>query len=70
MILEEYAFVLKLNDTGSAPLYSSFLGGYFYTDVGIKIIPDTTNAVWLGGYTGSVDLPVSSNATLIDFAKY
>ena len=61
------AIILELNTTGSAPVYSSFLGGggsysAVYGDQGASIIVDSSSTVWVGGMTGSSNFPVTSNA--------
>ncbi|HKX27724.1 MAG TPA: SBBP repeat-containing protein [Blastocatellia bacterium] len=50
-------FVAKLNPTGSAVLYSTYLGGA--NDESINAIAvDSSNSVYLAGLTSSVDFPV------------
>jgi hypothetical protein len=51
------AFVSKLNPTGSALLFSTFLGGSG-TDVGESIAVDTGGAVSVAGFTQSGNFPV------------
>ncbi|MEW6126789.1 MAG: SBBP repeat-containing protein [Acidobacteriota bacterium] len=50
------AFISKLNPSGSALVYSSFLGGSS-TEVGQGIALDNTNSVYLTGYTLSGNYP-------------
>ncbi|MNO73316.1 Beta-propeller repeat protein [compost metagenome] len=55
------AFVTKLNATGTAFLYSSYLGGADF-DEGIDIIVDTANNAYVVGSTESADFPVAPGA--------
>jgi hypothetical protein len=55
------AFVTALNPTGSALLYSTYLGGS-QADAGAGIAIDGTKKVYVTGQTGSSDFPVA-NAT-------
>src|SRR5579872_6189580 len=50
------AFVTKINATGSALVYSTYLGGSG-TDVGIGIAVDGTGAVYVTGSTQSTNFP-------------
>ena len=50
------AFVTKLNASGSALVYSTFLGGGF-TDVGRAIALDADNNAYIAGTTSSSDFP-------------
>jgi hypothetical protein len=52
------AFVLKLNPTGSALVYSTYLGGSS-RDQGAGIAVDSSGDVYVTGFTGSTDFPVS-----------
>jgi len=52
-------FVLKLNGTGSATLYATFLGGSG-TDEATSIAVDATGAAFVGGWTASTDFPTVS----------
>jgi len=52
----EDAFVAKLNATGSALVYSTYLGGSDY-DEGIGIAVDAGGAAYVIGTTGSFDFP-------------
>lgn len=52
------AFVLKLNPTGSALVYSTYLGGSF-RDQGAGIAVDSSGSAYVTGFTGSTDFPVS-----------
>jgi hypothetical protein len=51
------AFILKLNATGSAPVYSTFLGGSG-TDQSTTIAVDAQGNAYVGGWTTSSDFPV------------
>ena len=53
------AFVAKLNATGTALLYSTYLGGSD-TDVGRGIAVDADGNMYLAGETGSTNFPVVS----------
>jgi len=55
------AFVAKLDPTGSQLLYSTYLGGT-NDDVALSIALDTSNNVYIGGYTISYDFPTTSGA--------
>jgi len=52
------AFVTKLNATGSALVYSTFLGGTA-GDIGNGIAVDAAGHAYVTGYTGSADFPVA-----------
>jgi uncharacterized protein (TIGR03437 family) len=52
------AFVAKLNPTGSAMVWATFLGGTA-TDKANTIATDSTDNVWLSGITNSADFPAS-----------
>jgi hypothetical protein len=51
-------FVTKLNPSGSAPLYSTFLGGSS-NDVGNGIALDTAGSAYVTGITTSADFPTT-----------
>ncbi|MGA2115143.1 MAG: SBBP repeat-containing protein, partial [Bryobacteraceae bacterium] len=53
------AFVTKINATGSALLYSTFLGGTG-NDVANGIAVDSSGSVYVAGYTDSLNFPVAS----------
>lgn len=55
------SYVLKLNSTGSSVLYCSYFGGNG-SDVAYAADVDSSFDIYLSGYTGSSDLPVSANA--------
>jgi hypothetical protein len=55
------AFVTKVNASGSALTYSSYLGGC-NGDTGMGIAVDTLGTVYVGGGTGSTDFPTSAGA--------
>jgi uncharacterized protein (TIGR03437 family) len=55
------AFVAKLDPTGSQLLYSTYLGGT-NDDVALSIGLDSSNNVYIGGYTVSYDFPTTSGA--------
>jgi Beta-propeller repeat len=53
----EDAYVTKINPTGTALVYSTYLGGSSY-DYAQGLAVDSTNAVWITGVTNSSDFPV------------
>jgi hypothetical protein len=53
------AFVAKLNDTGSAAIYSTFLGGSG-TDVGLGVAVDPDGAAYVSGATDSANFNVTA----------
>src|SRR5207253_4949723 len=55
----EDAFVAKINASGSAFVYSTFLGGSG-DDVGQAIALDSSGNVYVTGYTTSTNFPTSS----------
>jgi Beta-propeller repeat len=55
------AFVTKLNVTGSALLFSTYLGGTS-EDRGMKLAIDSAENIYVGGQTLSTDFPVSPGA--------
>lgn len=56
-----HAFVTKLNATGSALLYSTYLGGSG-SDVGLSLALDVDGNAYVTGYTTSFDFPVTAGA--------
>ncbi len=55
------AFVAKLNPTGTALVYSTFLGGW-QDDGGAGIAVDADGNAYVAGGTGSTDFPVTAGA--------
>jgi len=55
------AFVAKLNPTGSALVYSTFIGGNS-GDLGTSIAIDTSGDAYITGQTGSSNFPTSTGA--------
>jgi len=55
------AFVAKFNSTGSALVYSSYIGGNG-TDGGFAIAVGSTGSAWVSGGVGSTNFPVSPGA--------
>jgi photosystem II stability/assembly factor-like uncharacterized protein len=53
------AFVAKLNPTGTALLYSTYLGGYSH-DTAFDLIVDNAGSAHLTGYTSSKDFPTAN----------
>jgi len=53
------AFVTKLNPSGSALVYSTYLGGY-YADEGLSICVDATGNAYVTGYTNSSNFPTTA----------
>jgi len=59
------AFVTKLNPTGTALLYSTFLGGAgnsTYGDVGMTIVQTETGKTYVAGFAASTNFPVTPGA--------
>jgi hypothetical protein len=56
------AFVTKLNATGTSLVASTFFGDNTSIDVGLYVNVHSAGFVTLGGWTQSVDLPVTPNA--------
>ena len=54
-------FVTKFNPTGSAPVYSTYLGGSG-PDVGSGIVVDSSGAAYVVGTTSSTNFPTTANA--------
>lgn len=54
-------FVAKINPTGSGFVWASYIGGS-QRDVPYDIALDSSNNVYVTGYTSSLDFPVSSTA--------
>jgi hypothetical protein len=51
------AFISKINSTGTALIYSTYIGGSNYEEFrGIAV--DSTGAAWATGYTSSTDFPL------------
>jgi hypothetical protein len=55
------AFALKLDPSGSALIYSTFLGG-FQNDYGYSIAVDNLGAAFITGHTFSTNFPVTTGA--------
>src|SRR5205814_9247046 len=55
------AFVTKLNPTGSALVYSTYLGGSS-SDAGYGIAVDAAGNAYVTGGTGSTDFPTTAGA--------
>ena len=55
------AFITKLNPSGSALVYSTYLGGIGYNSAN-AIAVDTAGNAYAAGYTGSADFPVTPGA--------
>ncbi|MEN3334800.1 MAG: hypothetical protein V7641_4165 [Blastocatellia bacterium] len=62
------AFVAKLNASGSALLYSTYLGGSGY-DEGLGIALDAAGNAYVTGQTESGDFPVTSGALQSSFSS-
>ncbi|HVB87376.1 MAG TPA: SBBP repeat-containing protein [Candidatus Dormibacteraeota bacterium] len=54
-------FLTKFNSSGSAVLYSTYLGGSSY-DVGTSIVVDGSGDAYVGGYTESLNFPITPGA--------
>ncbi len=60
-----YAFVAKINPTGSALVYSTYLGGseiYYGNGYGSGIAADSAGNAYVTGTTGSADFPTTPGA--------
>lgn len=55
------AFVAKLNATGAALIYATYLGGNKY-DVANGIVVDSSGSAYIVGYTQSANFPTTSDA--------
>lgn len=55
------AFVFKLNPDGSAPIYSTYLGGTYFA-TGYAIAVDGSGNTYITGQTASADLPTTAEA--------
>ena len=60
-VLNDEAFVTKLNSAGTAAIYSTYLGGS-QDNQGSDIAVDAAGNAYITGYTGSVDFPVTAGA--------
>ena len=58
----EDAFVAKLNSTGTALVYSSYLGGSDGDSEADAIVVDSAGNAYMGGWTTTTNFPVTSNA--------
>jgi len=56
------AFVFKLNSTGSALVYSTYLGGASWTDIAYGIALDSAGNAYVAGDTGSSNFPTTTDA--------
>ncbi len=56
------AFVTKLNPSGSALIYSTYLGGSGYYESGASIAVDASGNAFVAGNTTSVNFPVTPGA--------
>src|SRR5262245_8964337 len=56
---EQEAYVLKLNNSGTAIVYSTFMGGTL-DDRGTGIAVDAANNIYVTGVTGSTNFPVAN----------
>src|SRR5208283_4844758 len=55
----ENAFITKINASGSALIYSTYLGGSGY-DAGMGIAVDASGNAYVAGNTGSIDFPTAN----------
>ena len=60
------SFVVKLNPTGDALVYSTYLGGN-NQDLGFGITIDSASNAYIAGRTGSVDFPVTPDGVQVTF---
>ncbi|MCG7337035.1 SBBP repeat-containing protein [Sporosarcina sp. ACRSM] len=63
------AFVTKLNPTGSALVYSTYLGGT-NLDQGLSIALDSTGSAYITGVTRSMDFPITPTAFQSTFTGF
>jgi hypothetical protein len=56
------AFITKLNPTGSALIYSTYLGGSDFDFTGSSLVVDTRGRVYVDGVTSSTDFPTTPGA--------
>src|SRR5204862_6820412 len=56
------AYVAKLNATGSALEYSTYIGGATAGDSGLAIAIDATGSAYITGSTASTDFPTTAGA--------
>jgi len=54
------AFVAKINPSGNALVFSTYLGGV-NNDMGTSIAADSSGNAYVGGYTASKDFPLASS---------
>jgi hypothetical protein len=62
------AFITELNPSGSALVYSTYLGGAGINQ-GNAIVLDSAGDAYVMGYTGSIDFPVTKGAFQTTLAK-
>jgi hypothetical protein len=62
------AFVTKLNPSGSALVYSTYLGGSDYDFTESNLVVDPDGRVYVDGVTSSTDFPVTADAFQPSFA--
>ena len=66
-----HAFVAKLNPTGSALVYSTYLGGGGGApDAAFGIAVDSSGSAYVAGWTASPDFPVTPGAVQTSLAGY
>ena len=58
------AFVAKINPSGTALVYSSYLGGNGGNDQANRIAVDTSGNAYVAGYTDSTNFPGTSSSTI------
>ena len=63
----DVAFVTKINAAGTALLYSTFLGGYEFTDVINGLAVDMAGNAYVAGFAGSRDFPTTPGALQTSF---
>jgi hypothetical protein len=62
------AFVAKINPSGSALVYSTYLGGSPTADTGLGIAADASGNAYVTGYTGSTVFPTTVGAFQTTYA--
>ena len=63
------AFVSKLNSTGSALVYSTYLGGSFF-EGGLGVVVDSSGDIYVTGITQSIDFPTTPGALQATFGGF
>jgi uncharacterized protein (TIGR03437 family) len=65
---QDDVFISKLNPTGTALIYSTYLGSNSGNDVAADFVVDAAGNVFLAGNTSAANFPVTPNAAQTSFA--